>query len=64
MVCASYFYPTLNDHVYHMLYDIILSRIFYVLPYISWFVTITITISSNVTDMQLSDVVTNPNPKF
>ena len=47
-----------------MLYDIISSRIFFVLPYVMCLVTITITMSSDVTDVWLSDVVTNPNPKF
>ena len=31
-------YP--NDHVYHTLYDIISSKIFYILPWIIWFVTV------------------------
>ena len=47
-----------------MLYDILSSKIFYILPYILWLVTVTVTVSSDVTDMWLSDVITNPNPKF
>jgi len=47
-----------------MLYNIISSRMFYILLYILWLVTVTITMSSDVTDVWLSDIVTNPNPKF
>jgi len=43
-----------------MLYDVISSRIFYIL----YLVTITVTVSYEMTDVWPSDVITNPNPKF
>ena len=47
-----------------MLYDIIFSRMFYIFLYVLYLMTIIVTILCEMTDVWLSDVITNPNPKF
>ena len=50
---------TLNNHVYHILYDIISSRMFYVLSYVMWLVTMSSDVTCCVTAWFC---YSNPNP--
>ena len=53
-----------GQHMLYILYNIILLEPSISFPYIMWLVTVTVTMSSDVTDVWPGDIVTNPDSSF
>ena len=53
-----------GQHMLYILYDIIFLEPSIFFPYIMWLVTVTVTMSSDVTDVWSGNIVTNPDSSF
>ena len=53
-----------GQHMLYILYDIIFLEPSIFFPYIMWLVTVTVTMSSDVTDVWSGDIVTNTDSSF
>jgi len=53
-----------GQYMLYILYDIILSEPSISFPYIMWLVTVTVTMSSDMTDVWPGNIITNPDSSF